>query len=169
MMTIKPPPPPTPNKRAIADALKAGYPIAAHLSTLSGSKSNKKDSMKLFGIARLGRDAEIRHTASGKQVARLRWHTTTARRAKTAKSRRNGYRHRFGANRPHACSLTDQGHRAFVTLRDVHVEPGHGDYGPRLVGTVADVEFVPKQRDSNTAPANPAPRKPAPAPKSRQF
>jgi len=29
MMTIKPPPP-TPNKRAIADALKAGYPIPAH-------------------------------------------------------------------------------------------------------------------------------------------
>ena len=27
--------------------------------------------MKLIGIARLGRDAEIRHTASGKQVASL--------------------------------------------------------------------------------------------------
>ena len=28
---------------------------------------------------------------------------------------------------------------------------------------------MPKQRDSNTAPANPAPRKPAPAPKSASF
>ena len=79
-------------------------------------------------------------------------------------SRRNGYRHRFGANRPHACSLyLTRAVRAFVTCAMCMLSLDTATTGPGIVGTVADaVEFVPKQRDSNTSPANPAPRKPTP-------
>lgn len=126
--------------------------------------------MKLIGIARLGRDAEIRHTASGKQVASLALAYDYGMKDENGKKPTQWVSASlWGDQAGRLQQYLTKGTALLVTLRDVHIEPGNGDYGPKLVGTVADVEFVPKQRDSNTAPANPAPRKPTPAPKSASF
>ena len=109
--------------------------------------------MKLFGIARLGRDVEIRHTASGKQVASLALAYDYGMKDENGKKPTQWVSASlWGDQAGRLQQYLTKGTALLVTLRDVHIEPGNGDYGPKLVGTVADVEFVPKQRDSNTAP-----------------
>ena len=68
--------------------------------------------MKLIGITRLGRDAEIRHTASGKQVASLALAYDYGMKGENGKSQRNGYRPRFGATSRALQQYLTKGNRA---------------------------------------------------------
>jgi single-strand DNA-binding protein len=123
--------------------------------------------MKLIGIARLGKDAELRYTPNGRAVANL--------------SLAYNYGQKDGdGNRStqwvEAALWGDQAERLSqhllkatvlnVTCRDVHIETfeGRNGTGHKLVGTVADIEFVPKQRADTDGNGSPSPsHKPAAA------
>jgi len=114
--------------------------------------------MKLIGIARIGKDAELRYTPSGKAVANL------------SLAYNYGQKGQDG-NRPTQwveASLWDKqaerlapyllkGAVFNVMCRDVHIETyeGKNGTGSKLVGTIADIEFVPKQSDKRASEASP--------------
>jgi len=110
--------------------------------------------MKLIGIARLGRDVDVRHTANGKAVASL-WMAYDY-----------GLKDESGARKTQWVAATLWGEQATrlqpyllkgtalnVVCRDVHIEVYDGGRGaePKLVGTIADIEFVPRQRERDEA------------------
>lgn len=110
--------------------------------------------MKLIGIARIGKDAELRYTPSGKAVANL------------SLAYNYGQKGQDG-NRPTQwveASLWDKqaerlapyllkGAVFNIMCRDVHIETyeGKNGTGSKLVGTIADIEFVPKQVDGRVS------------------
>jgi len=110
--------------------------------------------MKLIGIARIGKDAELRYTPSGKAVANL------------SLAYNYGQKGQDG-NRPtqwvEATLWDKQAERLATYLlkgavfnvicRDVHIETyeGKNGTGSKLVGTIADIEFVPKQVDGRVS------------------
>lgn len=121
-------------------------------------------SMKLIGLGRLGRDAELRYTTIGRHVASL--------------SLAYNYGHKYDRQSQwiEASLWGDQAERLapyllkgtliHVILCDVHVETYAGRSGPdtKLAGTVMDIEFASgKRADDGQKPA-PAQR-PAPAQK----
>lgn len=110
--------------------------------------------MKLIGIARIGKDAELRYTPSGKAVANI------------SLAYNYGQKGQDG-NRPtqwvEASIWDKQAERLApyllkgavfnVMCRDVHIETyeGKNGIGSKLVGTIADIEFVPKQVDGRVS------------------
>ena len=110
--------------------------------------------MKLIGIARIGKDAELRYTPGGKAVANI------------SLAYNYGQKGQDG-NRPTQwveASLWDKqaerlapyllkGAVFNVICRDVHIETyeGKNGTGSKLVGTIADIEFVPKQVDGRVS------------------
>lgn len=132
--------------------------------------------MKAHGLARLGRDVELRYTPSGDAVANLALAFTWGKKDQ-------------GGNRPtqwveaslwgkRAEVLTPylaKGNQVLAYLEDVHTEAYEGRNGPahKMVARVADLELVSAPRDG-TAPA-PAPQRqasaprPAPAPTNSGF
>ena len=110
--------------------------------------------MKLIGIARIGKDAELRYTPSGKAVANL------------SLAYNYGQKGQDG-NRPtqwvEATLWDKQAERLATYLlkgavfnvicRDVHIETyeGKNGTGSKIVGTIADIEFVPKQVDGRVS------------------
>ena len=89
-------------------------------SALSGSKSNRKDSMKPFGCPPWpGCRNPPRRAAN--RLPRLRWHATTARRAKTAKADAMGIGLALGRTGRTPAAYLTKGTALFVTLRDVHI------------------------------------------------
>lgn len=110
--------------------------------------------MKLIGIARIGKDAELRYTPSGKAVANI------------SLAYNYGQKGQDG-NRPtqwvEATLWDKQAERLATYLlkgavfnvicRDVHIETyeGKNGTGSKLVGTIADIEFVPKQVDGRVS------------------
>jgi single-strand DNA-binding protein len=128
--------------------------------------------MILTGIARLGKDAIVRVTTNGKAVASL--------------SLAYNYGLKDGqGNRPtqwvdatlwgvQAERLQDyllKGTLLDVTCRDVHIETyeGRNGTGHKLVGTIADLEFVPGQRSEAPAQPKPAPKQEPAASPSEPF
>lgn len=125
--------------------------------------------MKLIGIARLGKDAELRHTGSGKAVANLSLAYNYGQKDD------NGNRPTqwieaalWGEQAERLAQYLLKGTALNVTCRDVHIETyeGKNGAGHKLAGTIADIEFLPKQRASDAATApEPAPQpQPAAAP-----
>ncbi len=110
--------------------------------------------MKLIGIARIGKDAELRYTPGGKAVANI------------SLAYNYGQKGQDG-NRPTQwveASLWDKqaerlapyllkGAVFNVLCRDVHIETyeGKNGTGSKLVGTIADIEFVPKQSNNRAS------------------
>lgn len=110
--------------------------------------------MKLIGIARIGKDAELRYTPGGKAVANI------------SLAYNYGQKGQDG-NRPtqwvEATLWDKQAERLATYLlkgavfnvicRDVHIETyeGKNGTGSKLVGTIADIEFVPKQVDGRVS------------------
>lgn len=110
--------------------------------------------MKLIGIARIGKDAELRYTPGGKAVANI------------SLAYNYGQKGQDG-NRPtqwvEATLWDKQAERLAnyllkgtvfnVICRDVHIETyeGKNGTGSKLVGTIADIEFVPKQVDGRVS------------------
>lgn len=119
--------------------------------------------MKVIGLARLGRDAEVRTTAGGEQVAGLALAFT--RRVKGEKLTDWVEGALWGKRAEALAPYLLKGSLVVVTLDDVHIETyqGKNGEGHKLVGRVSDVELA----GGGERAAAPAPRQaPAPAPRA---
>ena len=125
--------------------------------------------MKVFGLARIGRDVEIRHTAQGEAVAGLALAFTY--RNKGEKCTQWVEASLWGKRAEALAPYLRKGGLISVTVDDVHIETyqGRDKEGMKLVGRVADVELAgggDKQEAPRTAPQ--AARAPAPQSAPRQ-
>ena len=124
--------------------------------------------MKAFGLARLGRDAEIRTTGNGEQVATLALAFSYGRKGSDGNRPTQWVDAALWGKRAEALApYLTKGGLVSVSLEDVHIETFEGKNGPghKLAARVVDVELAsPKQPSAAPAPRQaPAPR-PAPAP-----
>lgn len=126
----------------------------------------------MYGMARLGRDAELRYTPDGKPVASLSLAFNYGRKGQDGKQPVQWvdaalWDKRAESLSPHLL----KGTKIMVTLRDVHIETfrrSDGADGHKLAAVVTDVEFAGGAQSDGAAPA-PAPRAtPAPRPPQRQ-
>lgn len=123
---------------------------------------------KMFGLARLGRDAEIRTTSQGESVATLALAFSYGRKGSDGNRPTQWVDAALWGKRAEALApYLLKGGLVSVSLEDVHIETFDGKNGPghKLVARVVDVELAsPKQAGAAPAPRQaPAPR-PAPAP-----
>ena len=124
--------------------------------------------MKAFGLARLGRDAEIRTTSNGEQVATLALAFSYGRKGSDGKRPTQWVDGVLWGKRAEALApYLLKGGLVSVSLEDVHVETFEGKNGPghKLAARVVDVELAGGgERTAAPAPApRPTPRPPASA------
>lgn len=124
--------------------------------------------MKAFGLARLGRDAEIRTTSQGESVVTLALAFSYGRKGSDGNRPTQWVDAALWGKRAEALApYLVKGGLVSVSLEDVHIETFDGKNGPghKLVARVVDVELAsPKQAGTAPAPSPaPAPRQ-APAP-----
>lgn len=108
--------------------------------------------MKLIGVARLGKDAEVRYTQNGKAVANLSLAYNFGQKDAEGKRQTQWVEAAlWGDQAERLNQYLLKGTVLNVICRDVHIETfeGRNGTGHKLVGTVADIEFVPKQRESD--------------------
>ena len=123
--------------------------------------------MKAFGLARLGRDAEIRHTAGGDAVASLSLAFTYGRKGEDGKRPTQWVEGSLWGKRAEALSqYLTKGTQVVATLEDVAIQQFQKSDGPpgvKMVGRVIDIELAGGDRAAAPA-APPPPPKPRPAP-----
>lgn len=115
--------------------------------------------MKLIGTGRLGRDVEVKKTQSGKSVGNLSLAWNYGRKDATGRQPSQWVEaSMWGEQVERLAQYLKKGTVVDVVLRDVHVETyeGKNGTGTKLVGTVCDFAFTPKQSDGGTASAAPA-------------
>lgn len=120
---------------------------------------------KMFGLARLGRDAEIRTTNQGESVATLALAFSYGRKGSDGKRPTQWVDGALWGKRAEALApYLLKGGLVSVLLEDVHIETYQGKNGEasKLVGRVVDVELA--GGGERTAAPAPAPRA-APAPR----
>ena len=126
--------------------------------------------MKTFGLARIGRDVELRSTATGEQVANLA--LAFNYRNKGEKCTQWVEASLWGKRAEALVPYLKKGGLISVTIDDVHIETyqGRDGQGTKLVGRVSDVELAgggDRQEAPKPAPApEPAPKPTAPAPRA---
>ncbi len=126
--------------------------------------------MQLIGLARLGRDAELRTTPSGEKVTNLSLAYNHGRKGDDGKRPTQWVDAALWGKRADALiDYLTKGRALCVTVDDVHVEEyADRDGHPRskLVGNISSIELAGggEQREGG-APA-PAPRTAAPAPRA---
>lgn len=126
--------------------------------------------MKLIGLIRLGRDAELRYTQDGTQVATLAGAWNYGRKDQDGKRPTQwADLSIWGERAEKLAPYLTKGTQLLVHADDVHIETyeGRNSPGAKLVGRVDSVEFAGSREGQATAPAA-APRAPAPAPQQRQ-
>lgn len=127
---------------------------------------------KMFGLARIGRDAEIRFTPGGEAVAGLSLAFTY--RVKGEKMTQWVDGSLWGKRAEALAPYLLKGGLVAVTLDDVHIETfrkGDGSEGVKLAGRVSDVELAgggERQDALRQAPA-PQPVRQAPKPAGGGF
>ena len=122
-------------------------------------------SSTLYGLARIGRDAELRHTAQGEPVASLSLAFNYGRRGSDGKQPTVWVDGALWGKRAEALAgHLLKGTSVVVTLNDVHIETFEGKNGTasKMVGRVADIEFA----GAPVARPAPPPPPPNPAPKT---
>ena len=133
--------------------------------------------MQMIGLARLGRDAELRTTQSGEKVASLSLafnHGPKGQDGNRATQWVDGSL--WGKRAEVLVDYLTKGTQVVVTLDDPHIEEYQGRNGPgvKLSGRISQIELAGSRQDSGQqraqapAPQAPAPR-PAPAPASSGF
>lgn len=121
--------------------------------------------MKVFGLARIGRDVEIRHTAQGEAVAGLA--LAFSYRNKGEKATQWVEASLWGKRAEALAPYLRKGGLISVTVDDVHIETyqGRSGEGHKLVGRVADVELAGGGDKQEAAPASkPVQQAPKPTP-----
>ena len=123
--------------------------------------------MKLIGLGRLGRDAELRYTTTGRQVASLSLAYNYGR--KDDRHSQWIEASLWGDRAERLAPYLLKGTLIHVILCDVHVETYAGRSGPdtKLAGTVMDIEFASGKRADDGQKPVPAQR-PAPAQKPQK-
>jgi single-strand DNA-binding protein len=124
--------------------------------------------MKSFGVARIGRDVEVRFTAQGEAVASLSLAFSYGRKGQDGKQPTQWVDAALWGKRAEALApYLAKGHQIGVTLDDVHIETyqGKNGEGHKLVARVLDVQLIGNQA---TVAASAATARPAPAAKAAQ-
>lgn len=116
--------------------------------------------MKAFGLARIGRDVEIRNTAQGEPVANLALAFTY--RNKGEKCTQWVEASLWGKRAEALQPYLKKGGLISVTIDDVHIETyqGRDGQGTKLVGRVSDLELAgggDRQESPQAAQRTPAP------------
>lgn len=127
--------------------------------------------MKAHGIARIGRDVELRTTQSGETVASLSLAFSYGRKGDDNKRPTQWVDASFWGKRAEAVApYITKGAQVYVVLDDVHIETfqGKNGEGHKLAARVSDLELIGPRQDSAAPAPRPAPR-PAPAPASSGF
>lgn len=124
--------------------------------------------MKAFGLARLGRDAEIRTTSQGESVATLALAFSYGRKGSDGNRPTQWVDAALWGKRAEALApYLLKGGLVSVSLEDVHIETFDGKNGPghKLAARVVDVELAsPKPAGAAPAPRPAHAPRPAPAP-----
>lgn len=125
--------------------------------------------MKAFGLARIGRDAEIRHTAGGDAVASLSLAFTYGRKGEDGKRPTQWVEASLWGKRAEALAqYLTKGSLVAVTLEDVAIQTfnkSDGSVGTKLAGRVIDIELAGGGQAA--APSAPPPPPPPPKPTPR--
>jgi single-strand DNA-binding protein len=117
--------------------------------------------MLLTGIARLGRDAELRFTPSGQKVANLALAFNYGQKGADGKRPSQWIEAALWGDRAESlAAYLTKGSAISVTLSDPHIETyttKDGRNGSKIVGRVIDLEFAGGAKPSTTgaAPASP--------------
>jgi single-strand DNA-binding protein len=126
--------------------------------------------MKTFGLARIGRDVEVRHTQQGEAVASLA--LAFNYRNKGEKATQWIEASLWGKRAEALAPYLAKGGLISVTIDDVHIETyeGRNGHGTKLVGRVSDIELAGGGQQAEQ-PQKPAPvrQAPKPAPASSGF
>lgn len=134
----------------------------------------------MIGLARLGRDAELRYSTSGKAVANLSLAVSYGQKGQDGNRPTQWIEASIWEKQAEVMApFMVKGSVHCFTLSDVHIETyqkNGGGEGTKLVARVDRVELGPRvdggqARQAAPAPAPraaPAPRPPAPAPAARQ-
>jgi single-strand DNA-binding protein len=118
--------------------------------------------IQLFGLARLGRDAELRNTSGGDQVASLSLAFTYGRKGDDGKKPTQWVDGAIWGKRAEALApYLTKGTLVTVTVEDAHIETfkkSDGTEGTKLAGRVTAIDLAGGgERQAAPAPA-PAPR-----------
>ena len=131
--------------------------------------------MNGFGLARIGRDAELRKTQSGESVLSLSLAFSYGRKGDDGRRPTQWVDATMWGKRAEALApYLQKGGLVSVTLEEVRIETftGKNGEGHKLAARVVDIELAGGSKDSNAAPAPqrpPAPPRAAPAPASSGF
>ncbi len=126
--------------------------------------------MQAFGLARLGRDAELRRTSQGEAVVSLSLGFTYGKKDSETGKRLTAWVDGalWGKRAESLAQHLTKGTAVMVTLNDVHVESftkQDGSVASKLAGRVAEIEFAGPAPQRQEAPPPPPPKpKPAPPP-----
>ena len=118
--------------------------------------------IQLFGLARIGRDADLRSTSGGDQVASLSLAFSYGRKGQDGKRPTQWVDGAIWGKRAEALApYLTKGTLVAVTLEDVHIETfkkSDGTEGTKLAGRVTEIDLAGGgERQAAPAPA-PAPR-----------
>lgn len=122
---------------------------------------------QLFGLARLGRDAEVRFTQAGKPVATLALAFDYGKKENGKRPSQWVDAALWGERAEALAPYLLKGQQLSVTVDDVHIEvfpKNDGTQGHKLTGRVSNIEFAgsaPQQNGQNQPPAQAAPRQAA--------
>lgn len=126
--------------------------------------------MRIVGIGRLGRDAELRYTSAGDAVANLALAFNYGRKDSEGKQPTQWVDASLWGER--AKSLAEhlvKGQQVFVVIRDAHIETFEtrdGRHGSKIVGVIGDLEFAGSRPDQTRQPQQN--RQPAQQPPQQQ-
>ena len=109
--------------------------------------------MQAFGLATIGRDAEVRFLADGNAVANVS--LAFNRRAKGEKLTDWVDASIWGKRAEALAPYLLKGGRVSVTLDDIHIETyqGKNGEGHKLAGTITQIELASAKKDDGAAPA----------------
>lgn len=125
---------------------------------------------QLFGLARLGRDAEVRFTTGGEPVASLSLAFSYGKKGEDGKRPTQWVDGALWGKRAEALApYLLKGGLVAVTLEDVHIETyqGKNGEGHKLAGRVVNVELAGGGDKQAAAPAPRQQRTAAPAPAAK--
>ena len=127
--------------------------------------------MQAFGLARLGKDAEIRHTPSGDAVANLALAFTYGQKGADGKRQTVWLEASFWGKRAESLApFLLKGGLVSITLDDVHIETYQSAKGEghKLVGKVLQIELAGGNQAAAPAPVQQRQAAPAPRPAAKQ-
>jgi single-strand DNA-binding protein len=128
--------------------------------------------MRAFGLARVGRDAELRHTADGQSVANVSLAFSYGRKGADGKRPTTWVDGALWGKQAEALTqYLVKGQQVAVSLEDVHIETFErqdGTSSSKLVARIAGLDFAGSASKSEAPAPKPAPA-PPPKPAKNNF